>query len=135
MSQFAELRLGSVWAVSQLLMRQNFTLIVYHVRAGNSALIKQSPVNRRIQRRLSVVVFKQRGACVWSRYQASWLGGIFCVKHGCKVFIIIKFRKQRTEDSCFGCLGATQVDVDSLQEDLTYKGCEIMTESNTSIKR
>lgn len=90
MSQFSELRLESVWAVSQRLMRQNFTLIVYHVSPGNSASIKQSPVNRHIQQQLSDMLFKQRGVCVWSRYQASLVGGILCVKQGCKVLIMAK---------------------------------------------
>lgn len=90
MSQFSELRLESVWAVSQRLMRQNFTLIVYHVSPGNSASIKQSPVNRHIQQQLSDMLFKQRRVCVWSRYQASLVGGILCVKQGCKVLIMAK---------------------------------------------
>lgn len=69
MSQLLELRLESVRAVSQPLMQPNFALIVYCVSRGNSASIKQSPVNRHIQ--LSDMMFKQDGVCVWSRYQAS----------------------------------------------------------------
>lgn len=80
MSHFLELRLESVWAVSHWLMRPNFTLIVFHVSPGNSASIKQSPVNRHIQQQLSDMMFKQRGVCVWSRYQAFSAGGILCVK-------------------------------------------------------
>lgn len=41
MSPRVELRLGSVWAFSQLLMWPNFTLIVYRVRHCNSAANKK----------------------------------------------------------------------------------------------
>lgn len=60
MSHFWELRLESVCAASQQLMRRSFTLIVCHVSPGNSASIKQSPVNRRIHPKLSDVRFEQR---------------------------------------------------------------------------
>lgn len=41
-----------------------FPLIVYHVSPGNSASIKQSLVNRRIQEQLSSMMFKQNRVCV-----------------------------------------------------------------------
>lgn len=109
MSQFLDLRLESVWAVSQWLMRQNFTLIVYHVSPGNSASIKQSPVNRHIQHQLSDMMFKQRGVCVWSRYQASILGWwhLLC-QTGVQSLNYSKAEGRKTEkvdkDSYFGSL-------------------------------
>lgn len=66
---FPSTGLGSYESVLGL----KITLIVYHVSPGNSASIKQSPVNRHIQHQLSVM-FKHRKVCVWSRYQASILG-------------------------------------------------------------
>lgn len=138
MSQFLELRLESVWVVSQHLMQHNFTLIVYYVSPGNSASIKQSPVNRHIQQQLSDMMFEQKGVCVWSRYQASLVGGVLCIQR-VQSLNYSKEKTRKTENSrqrfpywIFGdCLesllavkqltNATQVDADSSQKGLNAK--------------
>lgn len=99
MSQFLELRLESVWAVSQWLKRQNFTLIVYHVSRGNSASIKQSPVNRHIQHQLSDMMFKQRGVCVWSCYQASFSWWYLMCQTGVQSLNYAKAKGRKTENT------------------------------------